>query len=525
MQPSCIRQTEIPGTSKLFLDYLYNFDRVRGFYRWAFDDPGAFRESAKSVEYPEERRAKLISALRKQNGDSPALAKLAEPDTVAVVTGQQVGLLSGPEFTIFKALTAVRIAADLNESGVPAVPVFWAASEDHDLAEVDHAWVFDQSGTPGKISVANTASNGGPVGRVVFNDFPLPELRSALGGLPFASDIVDRLTNWYRPGNTFAGAFLGFLQELLKDFGILFVDPLDPEIREITAPFLKETALRVPELISGLRSRNKELTAAGYHTQVLVDEDASMLFLLEANRRTALRWKDGRFVGKDHSYSPAELAARADQLSPNALLRPVMQDYLLPTVSYVAGPSEIAYMAQGEVLYTELLGRMPVIYPRNSFTLLDAKAVKAMERFGLTLPDLLGHVEHVKSRIAAKLVPQDLRERFRQVQSGVREQLESLERDLSGFDPTLESAANKSSAKIAYQLEKLAGKTARETLRRDERAAVQADYLINMVYPHKHLQERFYSIVPFLAQHGWDFPKTLYEYVQLSCPHHMVRPV
>jgi bacillithiol biosynthesis cysteine-adding enzyme BshC len=274
-----------------------------------------------------------------------------------------------------------------------------------------------------------------------------------------------------------------------------------------------------------VRRRNEELKGAGYHAQVVVDEDASFLFLLSGNKRTAIRWKEGRFVTKDRSYSVEELATQADKLSPNALLRPVMQDYLLPTTAYVAGPSEIAYMAQGQVLYEKLLGRMPVIFPRNSFTLLDAQAAKLMERFGLRLPDLLGHRESVKSRIASKMVPSPIKQQFDSLRLNINQQLAQLRDELNRFDPTLEKAAQKGTAKIAYQLEKLCQKAARETLRRDERAAKDTDYLMNTVYPQRHLQERFYSIVPFLAKHGWNLPQQLYECVQLSCPHHMVRTI
>jgi bacillithiol biosynthesis cysteine-adding enzyme BshC len=487
----------------------------------------SFRNAAAQLQYPEERRAKLVAALRRQNGHSAALERLADPRTVAVVTGQQVGFLSGPEFTVFKALTAVRLAEELNASGLPAVPIFWAASEDHDLAEVDHAWVFDQHGKPEKISLGNAVTNGGPVGNVVFNEMPMDAIRAALGELPHTDAVIEKLQQWYRAGATFAGAFLGFVKDLLKDFGIVFVDPLQPDIRDIAAPFLRETVERVPELTSGLRKRNQELLDAGYHAQVVVDEDASLLFLLSDNKRTAVRWKDGRFVTRERSYSAQELAAEAGagRISPNALLRPVMQDYLLPSVSYVAGPSEIAYMAQGQVLYEKLLGRMPVIFPRNSFTLLDARAAKLMDRFDITFPQLLHSQEQVKAVMACKLVPQNLTAEMESLQASLRASLEKVQADLSAFDATLAKAAQKSSAKIAYQVEKLARKTAREALRRDQRAAKDAEYLIDIVYPHRHLQERFYSIVPFLAQHGWDLPQRIYENVQLSCPHHMTRVV
>src|SRR5258708_36185045 len=143
MEPSCVRQNAIPGTSRLFLDYLYNFDRVGRFYGQESWDPEHIAAAASQMEFPAARRGQIVAALREQNGDSPALDKLALPGTVAVVTGQQVGFLSGPAYTIFKALTAVKLAARLNEQGIPAVPVFWLATEDHDLAEVYRAWVFD----------------------------------------------------------------------------------------------------------------------------------------------------------------------------------------------------------------------------------------------------------------------------------------------------------------------------------------------------------------------------------------------
>jgi uncharacterized protein YllA (UPF0747 family) len=148
-----------------------------------------------------------------------------------------------------------------------------------------------------------------------------------------------------------------------------------------------------------------------------------------------------------------------------------------------------------------------------------------MDRFGLKLPDLLDHQERIKSRIAGKLVPSNLTDEFETLRSNVQANLEKVQSELVRFDPTLEKAAKKSSAKIAYQLEKLSRKTAHETLRRDQRAAKDADYLTNTIYPHRHLQERFYSIVPFLAKHGLDLPQRLFESVQLTCPHHMVRTI
>jgi bacillithiol biosynthesis cysteine-adding enzyme BshC len=313
------------------------------------------------------------------------------------------------------------------------------------------------------------------------------------------------------------------LEETLKGLGLLYLDPLAAPIREVAAPFLSEAVERVPELLNALRSRNNEIAAAGYHTQVHIDADTSLFFLLKNGRRWPIRWKDGRFSSREGSYSAAELAALGGQLSPNALLRPVMQDYLLPTASYIAGPSETAYFAQSAVLYEKLLGRMPVIYPRNSFTLLDARASKLLARYRLRVPDLLDHHENVKGTLASRLVPPALSDQIKAAQSSVSQSLAQLKSTLLHFDPTLEAAARKSTAKIDYQFAKLERKIARETMRRDERATKDADYLLNLVFPQRHLQERFYSILPFLAKHGLDLPQQLLTQIQLSCPDHMLR--
>jgi bacillithiol synthase len=303
------------------------------------------------------------------------------------------------------------------------------------------------------------------------------------------------------------------------------VDPLAPGVRAITGPFLANAVHRVPDMAESLRRRNNELTESGYHAQVHIEENSSLLFLIRDGKRVPLRWKDGRFAAKDRTYSMQELQAMGPSLSPNALLRPVMQDYLLPTVTYVGGPAEIAYMAQAQVLYQSLLGRMPVIFPRNGFTLLDTRALKLMERYDVRVPDLLDHREHVRERMAAKLVPPGLHEEFALVRTSAANLTTKLEADLRAFDPTLDAAARKGAAKILYQLDKLARKTAREAMRREERAGQDAEFLEHLVYPHRHLQERFYSIVPFLAKYGPDLPRRLMEEVQLGCPDHMVRVI
>jgi bacillithiol biosynthesis cysteine-adding enzyme BshC len=524
MQASCVRHTDLPGTSKIFADALYHFPRVAPFYAYPVNDSESYVAAAAKLTYPDSRRAALVSALREYNGDSPALQLLAKPGTVAVVTGQQVGLFSGPCYTVYKALTAVKLARTLTENGTPAVPVFWLATEDHDLEEVRHAWVFDSAQNPVKLSASSSASET-PVGNIPFDSYPVSELRDALNGLPFAEEVLQQVEAAYTPGATLGAAFLALVKQLFAGFDLLYIDPLQPSIRAIAAPLLKEAIERAPELIDRVLERNAELTAAGYHAQVHMERDSSLFFLLNGGRRTALKRSNEHYTAKDQRFSIPELAARAEEISPNALLRPVVQDYLLPTVAHVGGPAEVAYLAQSQVLYQALNVHAPVEVSRSGFTLLDSRASKLMQRYQLELKDFFHGENALKDRLASRLVPATLAAKFERTHELISAQLEALQKDLLKFDPTLAAALKKSQAKMLYQLTKSQGKLERATLRRDAAAAQDAAYIYNLIYPHRHLQERFYSILPLMARYGPDLIQKVYDNIRLDCPDHVVLSV
>jgi uncharacterized protein YllA (UPF0747 family) len=284
-------------------------------------------------------------------------------------------------------------------------------------------------------------------------------------------------------------------------------------VRKVGAPFLAQALRAVPELKAGFLARNRELQSAGYHAQVYVDEKTSLFFLLDKGERATLRRKDSDY---------AELAANAEQVSPNALLRPVWEDFLLPTVAYVGGPGELAYLAQSQVAYQLLLGRMPVAMARSGFTIVDPRSRKLLERYRLTVAQVMTHEGGLQERIAQQLVPASVGNSLEATTSEVTRQIDRLQTELGAFDRTLAAAMSKSRAKILYQLEKIGKKTARETLRRDERALSDGRHLRAMLYPHGHPQERFYSILPFLAQHGLDLIDRLVDAVDPMCPDHRI---
>lgn len=520
MESSCVRQTDLPGTSKLFADLIYHYDRVSDLYPWRPNDAAALAAAAK-FDFPNDRRAAVAQALTPLNPGNPSLDLLRQPGTVAIVTGQQVGLFSGPAYSVYKALTAIKAARELTAAGIPAVPIFWLATEDHDFAEVDHVWVFGPDHQPVKIQMRGPDVNGShPVGGIGLRDIPLDQLRTVLAGFPFADDAVALVERAYAAGETMGLAFAKLIRELLGSYGLLLIDPMEHALREIAAPLMKEAVERMPELTDALMTRSKELINRGYHAQVLVDKNTSLAFLLQDGQRIALRRSNGDFTASGRKLSARELADRAASLSPNALLRPVVQDYLLPTAAYIGGPAELAYLAQSQVLYSKLLNRQPAAFPRAAFTLLDERSRKRMVHYGLGFNDLLSGERGLHDAVAARLVPEQLRGRLDETSTAFSSALDALKADLRNFDITLANALDTSRRKIEYQVGKISRKTATQIMARDQQAVRDARSLNGLVFPEKHLQERLYSIIPFIAKFGPGVVDELYGAVRIECPDH-----
>jgi bacillithiol biosynthesis cysteine-adding enzyme BshC len=524
MDPFCLRHDQLPGASRLFRDYLYDFGRLAGYYGQDPHDAEAFARAVPR-DYPAERRAAIVSALGVRNSGNPLLERLGREGTVAVVTGQQVGLFGGPLYSVYKALTAIRTADWLTERGVEAVPVFWLATEDHDFAEIDHYPYVVPGRELAKARLEWVAPERRPVGWIEAGGYPRAEVEAAVSGLPFGDEAVELLRGAYADGTGLGEAFQRLMEGLLGAGRLLYVDPLEGAVRKVGAPVMGEVARRGVELGAAVRERSRELERAGYHAQVHIEAETSLFFRLEEGQRIALKARGGEYVAGSRKYSLDELAGEPERLSPNALVRSVMQDFMLPTVAYVGGPGELAYMAQSEVVYRSVLGRMPVMLPRASFTLVDGRCQKVMERHRMTLPEVCTYEAEMKERFARRLVPAELSGRVRGTCEQIQRELGEMREDLARFDPTLGASLDKSAAKIRHQLKKIQDKAAREALRRDRAAAEDAGYLHRNLYPRGHLQERYLGMLPFYARYGAGLVETLESHVNLACPDHIVLPV
>ena len=394
MECHCLRFSEIPHTTKLFAAFAEDFHRVAQFYAHKPDENGVL-EAAREVHLDEEVRRSVVSVLREQNhrfgADAETERSLArlEKGAVAVVTGQQVGLFSGPAYSFYKAISTVVWARHLTERGIDAVPIFWLATEDHDLAEVNHCFWGSRKGLERFELDAEPDVEGRRVGEISLGQSVSTLVKTALDELegPFRDEVASALQESYRPEETLGSAFGKLMARLLPRRGIVLLDPLDPRLHRIAAGIYRKALEQSEELTRELIARNKLLDRSSYHAQVKVTQQSTLLFLNVDGKRQPLRRRYGKFSAAGASYTAAELLAAIEKspeaFSANVLLRPIVQDSLLPTAAYVGGPAEVAYMAQAEVVYRKLLGRMPAILSRASFTLVESQIARLMGKYGI----------------------------------------------------------------------------------------------------------------------------------------------
>ncbi len=530
MSEHCIPYTAIPHSSKLFLDYLFHFQNVSEFYprpanrSWLADE-------AKRVQYDPERRARVAAVLERQNtafgvGEKAleALRRFRE-GAGAIVTGQQVGLFGGPLYSLLKAASALNAAEELNGAGVPAVAVFWLATEDHDLAEIDHA-LFPAG--PGQLRELHSSSKGqrnAPVGAVKFTA-EIEKLTEEAALLLGESQAADDLKAAYRSGETYGSAFGKLFARVFQDHGLIFLDPLDREFHRIAAPVYAKALENAEVLDKDLLARGKRLREAGYHEQVKVTGESTLLFSLEGGERTVIHRANGGFVIGARRIPREDLLQRVndhpEEYSPNALLRPVVQDYLLPTVAYFGGAAEVAYFAQCDVVYQHLLGRVTLILTRLSATLVNQRMQRLLKRYRLSLTDLFAGTGNLKELLGRRVLPEGLHEIFDVTADAIRENIQKMQDGLRVLDQSLVPAAEKAVRKMKYQVERLRTKAARAELRRDQQLERDASELIAGLYPGKTLQERELAGIAMVAANGPGLLDRLMDAARTECGGHQV---
>lgn len=516
-----------PWVRRLAADYAYDFQAVAPFFSGDPSDRAAWANAIRRTQGHARRRTDIanVIAAQQQRRQAPARARgagrqLADPHTVAIVTGQQAGLFGGPLFTLFKALTAVRLAERVSrDHGVPAVAIFWIDAEDHDWNEVRSCTVLDSDLTPRTVSLP-PRTDPAPVATVRLDDailVTLTELETLLPPTEFRASLVAGLREHYAPGRGMADAFGRWLEHVLGDRGLIVYDSSDLASKPLVAGVFARELSTPGQTMRLAAAAGSDLAARGYHAQVHASDENLALFQLDLpdGGRRAIRRQDGESLVARASAEPAGF-------SPNVLLRPIVQDTIFPTVCYVAGPSELAYLGQLRGVYDHFGVPMPLMYPRTSATLVDSATLRFLTRYGLPLEALQAQDESALNELLASQLPPEVEESFAAAARSIESQMARVVEAVPAIDPTLEGAAKSTLGRMQHDLQTLRGKMIQAAKRRDETLRRQFMRARALVFPNGHPQERTVGFVTFLNQYGPALVERLHDELPLDLGRHWV---
>jgi len=536
---TAIPMKNLPHLSRLVHDYFYDYGKVGEFFSDDFRDAAAFeRQAERAIARPLPRKslAEVLTEQNKSYGCGPQtlgnIQKIARDQACAVVTGQQVGLFSGPLYTIYKALTAVKLAEKLNRQGLGSfVPVFWLASDDHDMAEIDHIVLLDKNYQLRDVRCPMPSGDAKiPASHVVLP----PDIEDCLGQLgdftrdsEFKAGVIEQLADAYRPGRSLVEAFARWMTRLFSSSGLIFIDAAHPSFRAMGKEvFYREIAEDSPSTQAALATSEK-LCRAGYDEQIHLHDGILNIFYAEQGRRTIQRSATG-FEVKDppQAFRKEELLSLATEkpflFSPNVLLRPLYQDALLPTVAYIGGPGEIAYFAQMKGVYDRFRLPMPVVYPRKTVTIIEKKIDHILKKYDLKIPDIWSKADHLIPELAKDTIPESIDAALRLGRSHLDQDFESLTREIAAFEPTLKNSAGLAQGKMRRQWSFLEKKILQAAKKRNEIAVQQLRQALDNLYPNRNFQERVFNIVPYLIKYGPDFMDKLDQAVEIDDYDHQI---
>jgi bacillithiol synthase len=523
-------------------DYAFAFDRIAPYFAGNPAQPDAWAEAmarrharrTHGVPPAPSDLARVIAAQQMRRGAPPAsraaAERLADPRTVVIITGQQAGLFGGPLFTLLKALTAMKLAAQVaREHRAPVVPVFWIDAEDHDWAEVSGCTVLDADGVPRRIQLASLAGAGDlPIGRLKLDQRIADAINALQGALPdseFKATVLADIRGAYAPGHTMAEAFGRWIESVLGPHGLVVYDSSDPAAKPLVSQVFAHELLHPGQTARLAVTAGESLVAAGYHAQVTPHDDAISLFHLNDGRES-IRYGGGSASIGERETTLATLVTEVERtphhFSPNVLLRPIVQDALFPTICYVAGPNELAYLGQLREVYRHFDVPMPLMYQRATATIVDSATLRFLSKYSLPLEALQPRDESALNQLLQDQLPPAVDEALNSVSSVVEERVAAVVTAVSQIDPTLRGTVESTLSKMQHDLRTLRTKVIQAAKRRDDTLRRQFQRAQSLAFPNGHPQERELGCVWFSNRYGPALVERLLEDLPLDMGHHWV---
>ncbi len=532
---------EIPGHHDIFLDYLYNFKKVESFYRLNFNDkeqyPNVFKTHSERKTDAHNRISDILKEQYKSINPSEKTTQninlLKEKETLAVVTGQQLGIIGGPLYTFYKIITAIKLSNYLSEKydGYNFVPIFWLEGDDHDFEEVRAINLIDANNNLVNVSYNDELPpdiERDSIGSTSIKEFIGPffeDVDKSLRGTEFKDDLLKQLKEFYSVGKTFKESFKDLLFWLFDKYGLIIFDPQDKNAKELLIPIIKKE-------IDNFRQHTEKLVAVSaeleekYHAQVKV-HPLNLFYSTDGGRYSIepdenifkLRRKRKKF---NYDELMEELEAHPENFSPNVLLRPICQDYLLPTAFYVAGPSEIAYFAQVNPLYSAFEIPEPFVYPRSSATILENNINSILGKYSLEPVDAFTDLKSLENRVIGNISDHSLDEMFAETENKISEAIDKLKENLFAIDKTISDSGSRYKEKIISDLQGLKEKAIQAQNKKHETTLRQIEKLSTNIYPDSNLQERELNFLYFAHKYGMDFLQRIFDALEINKFKHQI---
>ena len=519
----------------LFASYLTDFAAVSKFYSWHPWDDLEICAKNRLSEYV--NRERIVDILRRQNKrwHAPELTlnnidKLADKKTLAVVTGQQAGIFGGPLYTIFKILQCVKTAKFVESKfpGLQCVPVFWMEVGDNDFPEINHIKILNMANELIRLSLPDQPQDRRSVYlRLISNEVTniFETLSTEFPPNDFRDDLLVNLEKIYLAGKNFADSFAEWIHFVLKDFGVIILNPTDRKVMELTKPFLIKSLKQWRELYNNFYNHSQVLIKQGYHNQITLDSHQTLLFFKDdQDNRCRVDTKDDGFILKGSqnsgvlplSYLTDKIEHSPDRFTPNVAFRPILQDYILPGLIYIAGPAEICYAAQLRLLYEFFGVTSAIFHPRNRLTLVEAKVHKIIEKLGFTIEDFFRFRQGLVDIQIREKSDQKIEQAFKSSQTNIRKEMDKLKEILIEIDPTLETLAGKTTQNFADLILKLRNKVDQAYERKMQTEINQLKKVLANLFPDDKFQERVLNIIQYLSRYGPDFIPKLYEAMNIE---------
>lgn len=473
--------------------------------------------------FSQAQRAALVDALREHMlviGASDAsfrqLDRLLDERSVAVVTGQQAGLFTGPLYSLYKALSAIGLAKRLEqELNRPVVPVFWVASEDHDWAEVNHAYLLDELDNVRKVSLPLNPD----VHQMVYHtdltrsavEHVLKEAHKLLPEGPYKAEMLSVIREAWTEGTSMSQWFARILSHLIQPHGLVVLDPCLPKLRELVRPVWQTALEQQQRVADSLENAYHEVQEKGFHPAVVRDERNTTLFYVTDGKRYVLERTDSgtlraRGLGVEKTISEwLSLAQESPtSFSSNVLLRPVVQDHLLPTVAYVGGPAEIAYHALSRGVFRAFGRTLPPLVLRDRLTLYPASVVRSMSKWNVTVDDVLRPVDLVNPLLTDLGVDQ-IDTLFAKLRNETTNRWKDWAREVEYLGPQITDMARAQAQREIAGLHRLEHKTRHLFRERHTVQVQQLQHIERWLWTDGNPQERRLCPLSFWANYGLDW--------------------